>query len=245
MLKELQANTLYTNQEIAEWFGLKGKRFSSADQKERKLEQLKLFADYQLRGNKIKKIFIKEVYQPRYNKKGSASYQIIQNNFIDYWSDHGNGLDTVKRVGQAMYTDGLVENITCGTVVEYAGRVKREGWGKNYVSSGSKGYSVYAWGKYVQDENGSLRLVPLTKEEEEIKNKLIKKYFGNTTEKQIFVQGMVRNGEITKEQAWEVLEQLTGMEGKFQAFRAEFSVAINSAVGQGTYLITDRRESAF
>lgn len=234
---QLKENTLYTNQDICKWFGLKGGRFCSADQKEKKLEQLKLFAEYELRGNKIKKIFIKKVYQPIYDKKGSQSYQILQNNFQNYWSNSGTGLDTIKRVGEAMYSDGIVDNISCGTAVEYTGRIKRAGWGKNYVTEGKKGYSIYAWGKYIQ-EGDTVRLVPLTKEEEEIKDKLIKKYFGNTTEKQVFVQGMVDNGEITKEQAWGVLQELTNMEGKFQAFKAEFAVAINSAVGQGTYLIT-------
>lgn len=38
MLKELQANTLYTNNQIAEWFGLKAKKFSNKEQKEKKLK---------------------------------------------------------------------------------------------------------------------------------------------------------------------------------------------------------------
>ena len=56
---------------------------------------------------------------------------------------------------------------------------------------------------------------------------------------------MVENGEITKEQAWEVLEELTNMKEKFRAFKADFEVAINSAIGRGTYLIEEKRESAF
>ncbi|MDV3427435.1 MAG: hypothetical protein LIR50_10275 [Bacillota bacterium] len=45
----------------------------------------------------------------------------------------------------------------------------------------------YLWCK--ETEDGDLR--QLTFEEEEIKQKLIKKYFGDATEKQILVQGMV------------------------------------------------------
>jgi len=63
-----------------------------------------------------------------------------------------------------MYSDGIVD-VTCGTAVEYSRRIKRDGWGKNYVSEGKKGYSIYAWGKYVQDGD-QIKLVPLTKEEE-------------------------------------------------------------------------------
>jgi len=58
---------------------------------------------------------------------------------------------------------------------------------------------------------------------------------------------MVDEGEITKEEAWEVLEELTNMKDKFRVFKAEFEVAINSAVGRGTYLIAtnEEKESAF
>ena len=143
-----------------------------------------------------------------------------------------------------MYRDNLVTSITIGTTENYTNKSKREKYGINYVSEGTVGRSIYSWGKYIQDGD-EVRLVPLTPEEEEIKNKLIKKYFGNTTDKQLFVQGMVENGEITKEQAWEVLEELTNMKEKFRAFKADFEVAINSAIGRGTYLIEEKRESAF
>lgn len=240
---QLKENTLYTNKELAEWFGMKANSF--ANQKEKKLEQLKAFADYELQGNKQKKVFIKKVYEPTYNKKGSESYQIIKANLEKYWSQNGKGLDTCKRVAGEMYRDNLVNSITIGTTENYANRSKREKYGINYVSEGTIGRSIYSWGKYIQDGD-DVRLVPLTQEEIEIKNKLVKKYFGNTTDKHVFVQGMVENGQITKEQAWEVLEELTNMKEKFKAFKADFEVAINSPVGRGTYLIeTKKEESAF
>ena len=164
-----------------------------------------------------------------------------------YWNDHGKGLDTCKRVGEAMYKDKIT-TLSEKSTINYTNKSKREKYGKNFLTVGDKGYSIYAWGKYVQNEQtGELSLVPLTKEEEEVKNKLIKKYFGNTTDKQIFVQAMVDEGEITKEEAWEVLEELTNMKDKFRVFKAEFEVAINSVVGRGTYLIAtnEEKDSAF
>lgn len=244
---ELQANKIYTNKQIAEWFGLKG-RFCDKKQKDKKLEQLKLFADYQLIGEKTKKIYVTNVYESVYSKKGSEGFQIISKSWESYWQDGGKGIDTSKRVGEAMYRDGLTD-LAESTTISYVGKDKRNKYGLNYMTCGSKGYSVYAWGKYVQDQDGGqLRLVPLTPEEENIKDKLIKKYFGNTTEKQIFVQAMVDEGQITKEQAWEVLEELTNMKDKFNAFKAEFAVAIDNPVGKGTRLITvneDPGPSAF
>lgn len=245
---QLEANKIYTNSQIAEWFGLKSKKFSNKAHRENKLEQLKLFADYELVGDKIKKIFIKKVLESVYNKKGSQNFQIISDNLENYWQDGGKGIDTSKRVGEAMYRDGLTD-LSYSTTITYVGQDKRNKYGITYLTAGTKGYSVYAWGKYVQDQkDGELHLVPLTPEEESIKDKLIKKYFGNTTEKQIFVQAMVDEGQITKEQAWEVLEELTNMKDKFNAFRAEFAMAIDNPVGKGTRLITvneDPGPSAF
>lgn len=232
---QLKNNTLYTNGEIATWFGLKSGKFSNAKQREKKLQQLKYFANFEQVGNKNKKIFIKEVFQSVYDKKVRNTYQIIKDNYQKYWQDNGKGLDTIERVGEEIYRDGLVP-VAKNTTIAYVGRSKREEYGKNYSVGGVKGYSIYSWGKKVQQGN-QIILVPLNKEEEEIKNKLIKKYFGNTTEKQIFVQGMVDNGQITKEQAWSLLEELTDMKNSFGAFKAEFEMLINNPIGRGTYLI--------
>lgn len=243
---KLEKNTLYSNSQIAEWFGLKSRKFTNKGQKEKKLEQLKLFADYELVGDKTKKIFIKEVYEPVYSKKGSQNFQIINNNLEKYWKDNGRGLDICKRVGEAMFKDGIT-TLSCSSAVNYAGISKREKYGVNYMSEGKIGYSIYAWGKWVQGEGQEEpHLEPLTAQEQAIKNQLIKKYFGNTTEKQIFIQNMIDNGEIRKQDAWGLLEELTNMKGKMAAFKADFAIAIDSAIGRGTYLIPRiDEESAF
>lgn len=138
-----------------------------------------------------------------------------------------------------MYRDKIT-GLSEGTTISYAGVSKRNKYGRNYVSVGTKGRSIYAWGKY--DENGEL--VPLNAEEVKIKNELVKKYFGNTTEKQIFVQGMIDAGEITEAEAWEVLDKITNMTDRYGAFKMEFEEKINCKLGRGTYLIADK-ESAF
>ena len=235
-IKKLESNTLYTNKEILEWFGLKGRGFRNDKQKQQKLKQLSLFADYELVGEKTKKILIKKVYEPYYTKKGSQNFQIIDSKLENYWRDNGKGLDTCVRVGKAMFRDKLTP-LSESSTVNYAGVSKRNKYGKNYVTVGTKGRSIYAWGKY--NENGEI--IPLTEEENIIKDKLIKKYFGNTTEKQIFVQGMIDAGEITEAQAWQVLDRITNMTDKYDAFKAEFEEKINYKLGRGTYLIEDKK----
>lgn len=237
---------IMTNQELADWFGVSLSTFNHT--KKKKLEELTAFADYELVGEKVKKVKIINIYNPVYSKQGSSSFQIIKTNFQTYWKDNGKGLDTCKRVGEEMYSDGIT-SLSYKTTLSYVGRSKREMFGKNFISRGTEGYSIYGWGKWIQNSNHELELVPLTQEEEKIKDVLVKKYYGNVTEKAVFVQGMIDAGEITEEEAWGVLDQLVNIKDKYGAFKAEFQIAINAPLGKGTYLISDtssvEQQSAF
>ena len=234
-MQKLQQNKCYTNKQIADWMGITLKTFSN--QREKKLKELQAFADYELQGNKIKKIYIKKVYEPYYQKKGSQARQEVRKNYEKYWHDE---LDTAKRVGEEMYKDGIGNGVKCKTVIAYTGIQKRNDYGVAYGRDGKKGYCVMEWGKYVE-ENGERYLVPLTEEQVKIKNKLVKKWFGNTTDQHIFVAEMVAEGEITREQAWDMLEELTNVENKLAGFRADFMEAIDADIDKGTRLV----QSAF
>ena len=230
-MKYLEQDKLYTGKEIAEWMGISAGAF--ANDREKKLKELESFADYELRGKKIKKIYIKKVYEPVYYKKGSKARQQVKQNYEKYWH---SDLDTAKRVGEEMYKNGIGAGVKCSTIVAYTGREKRDGYGVAYGREGKKGYCVMQWGKYIE-ENGNRYLVPLTEEQEQIKNKLVKKWFGNTTDKHIFVAEMVEEGQISREQAWDMLEELTNVENKLAGFRYDFTMAINADVDKGTRLI--------
>lgn len=52
---------------------------------------------------------------------------------------------------------------------------------------------------------------------------------------------MVAEGEISREEAWDMLEELTNVENKLAGFKYDFMEAINADVDKGTRLI----ESAF
>ena len=83
----------------------------------------------------------------------------------------------------------------------------------------------------------------LTPEEEKIKKDLQMKYFGDTTEKQILVKGMVETGEITKEEAWSVLEELTNMKANgFAGFLSELQDKIGAPIVRGT--LVERKQPA-
>ena len=234
-MKELEQDKLYTGKEIAEWMGISAGAF--ANNKQKKLKQLQSFADYELKGEKIKKIYIKKVYEPVYYKKGSKARQEVRQNYEKYWH---SDLDTAKRVGEEMYRNGIGSGVKCSTVIAYTGREKRDDYEVAYGRDGRRGYCVMEWGKYVE-KDGDRYLVPLTEEQKQIKDKLVKKWFGNTTDKHIFVAQMVAEGEISREEAWDMLEELTNVENKLAGFKYDFMEAINADVDKGTRLV----ESAF
>lgn len=237
MAKQLELK-VYTNNQLAEWFGITPSSLSKY--KKKKLEELKAFADFEEVGKKQKKIKITYIYQPVYYKQGSQNFKKIQSQVDEVWDE--SGLDTCKRVSQKIIqNNNYALAIAEGTVYNYTLKSRNVLYGKPFDQKGGKlGRCRYLWCK--ETENGDLR--ELTLEEEEIKQKLIKKYFGDATEKQILVQGMVQAGEISKEEAWDVLTEMTNMKGVgFYTFLRELQEKIGCKVIKGTQV--DRIEGAF
>ena len=86
--------------ELSQWFGVKPNTYDHS--KKKKLEELKIFADFEetYGGVNITKIKI-----PIYAKKGSRAYNIIKNAFSDAW--HKSGYDTAARVGSQIWKESL------------------------------------------------------------------------------------------------------------------------------------------
>lgn len=231
---------MMTNKELANWFGISASSFSH--DKKRKLKELQSYADYELVGDKTQKIKIKKVYEPKYIKKGSQSFEFIKSKLNEVWSD--DGLDSCKRVCyEILETSELM--IADSTAYHYTLKSRDDLFGKPFQEAGVLGSCKYVWCK--QNEMGKLCF--LTEEEERQKEFLIKKYFGDATEKQIIVQGMVEAGEITKEQAWDVLTRMTNMKGNnFLAFLRELQETIGCKIIRGTLverMLLEDKESAF
>lgn len=220
-----------TGKELAEWFGIGEGSFKN--NKEKKLEELKYFADYHLEGNKTKKVIIDKIYEPVYSKKeGGDTYQEVINKIDEIWSE--NGLDSCSRVGyeicELLDKEGVSK--TPGTIIEYTRKGRNELYGKPFQEGGKLGNCIYIWCKR-DAETGRYNF--LTEEEQKIKSQLQTKYFGDVTEKQILVKGMVEVGEISKEEAWDVLEELTNMRtGNFMMFLKELQQKVGCQVVRGT-----------
>lgn len=217
-----------TNKELAKWFGISESSFRGL--KKKKLEELKLFADfYEEKG----KVNIVNIYEPVYSKKKSGTLQKVVERIDDVWSE--DGLDSCSRVGSKIYE--ILSNEESldrkeSTIIEYTRKGRNELYGKPFGEEGKLGKCIYIWCKR-DKETGEYSL--LNEEEQKIKKDLQTKYFGDATEKQILVKGMVESGEIRKEEAWSILEEMTNMNNSnFLSFLKEIQEKIGCQVIRGT-----------
>ena len=88
------------------------------------------------------------------------------------------------------------------------------------VSRGSRGTSTKIWCK--KDESG--KPIFLSPEEEEIKNKLLKKWFATADEKTVLVSEMVRSGEITSAEAWQYYSDIMHLPNSYAGFVKDFKM---------------------
>ena len=129
-----------------------------------------------------------------------------------------------------MEKEGIVRKPN--TVIAYTRQGRNELYGIPFMNEGKIGKCIYIWCKR-DPKTGEYSL--LTEKEQIIKQNLQTKYFGDATEKQILVKGMVEAGEIRKEDAWDVLEEMTNMRtGNFMMFLKEIQEALHCQVIRGT-----------
>ena len=230
-----------TGKELAEWFGIEYNSFKN--QKAKKLEELKLFADfYEEKG----KVIIIKVIEPIYQKGMANVKRKVIEKIDEVWS--ADGLDSCQRVGEkilvALQEENKDFNRAVGTIVKYTREGRNELYGLPFQSRGKIGSCTYLWCKR-DPKTGDYSL--LTAEEQEIKQKIQTKYFGDATEKQILVKAMVEAGEISKEEAWGVLEEMTNMNRKenFIGFLKEIQAALHCQVIRGTLVERDSDKIQF
>ena len=216
--------------ELAEWFGIKITSFNAA--KEKKLEELKEFADYELVSTH--QIQITKVKYPFYVKKNSKNYEIIKKQITKTWNP--DGIDTCKRVSLEIANELKEIALKESTIYNYTCHGKNELYGHSWMNDGQIGSCYYLWCK-TSGEGVNQKFERFTEEEEAIKKDLLRKYYGDTTEKQLLVLEMIENGEINKEDAWDVLSALTNMTGSsFTVFLHELEEKIGSKVTKVTYV---------
>lgn len=223
-----------TNAEMAKWFGIAASSYSC--QKAKKLEELKNFAEFKIEKGKV---VITKVLNPIYTKQSSKAYQLIRSKIDECWNE--DGLDSCKRVGKQIQKELKNElSVVESTVYTYTRRGRNELYGVPFQNNGTIGSCTYLWCKK-EGDGIDTKYSKFTKEEEEIKDNLLKKYFGNTTEKQIIVQEMIDANEIKEEDAWSVLKELTNLtKANFKEFLDELQEKLQCQVVRGTLVVRDR-----
>ena len=134
---------IVTFKELAEWFGVT--RIVSS-QKEKKLEELKNFCDYEV--TESGKVNIIKIIEPKYIKRKDR----IENAATEYLQ-YFNQVDTAKYLGTAKQVAlQLMKKYQLDVSVDYVSRAVLKvlhleyGYAKD-KSRGTKGYSSYTWCK--------------------------------------------------------------------------------------------------
>ena len=213
--------------DLAKWFGKS--RAAVAHNKIAYLNRLKNYCEFEeLPSGKINITAIKD---STFKKEGNK--QIIKDNFVKEWND--NGLDTARNVSEKIFDNNEDDlTITRSTAYTYTLQARNELYNKPFCGKGEKGCCEYVW--CVDLGGGQYR--ELDEDEQRVKNDLLKKYFGNTTEKQLMVEAMVKAGEITEAEAFGVLKEMTGMnQAGFFGFLKELSATLHCRVIKATKLI--------
>lgn len=241
MSKELTSGKK-TYKQIAEWMGITPVTFSKYKQKY--LEELNNFAKYHLEG---KRVIIQEVIDPIYSKQKGKQYEKIKAKINETWDT--SGLDTCVRVGKEIYNSLSYTDkdfhLKDTTVVKYTRKGRTELWGIPFSEKGGTlGKCIYVWCKKDPDTG---RCLPLTKEEKAIKTKLQTLYFGDATEKAVFVKAMIETGEVTEEEGWNTFAEMIHMDNNdhFLSFLKDLQSTLGCQIVRGTQVFPKIAEKNF
>lgn len=214
-----------TNNELAEWFNISAASFRN--KKKEKLEELKEYADFREDKGKI---IITEVWNAGpYIKKKSKAYQIVKESFDEEWNE--NGLDTCSNVSNKIYEKHQDElAITPTTTYTYTLATRAELYGKPFI-----GNCYYVWCKKFETKDGTIVLEEFNEEEQEIKKKLLQKYFATDVERDLMIHEMVMAKEITKAEAYDLSCELRNLKDEgFIGFKKELEAVLGCSIVKGT-----------
>lgn len=135
--------------------------------------------------------------------------------------------------------------ITVGenTAYRYTLDARKMLFGVAFKEMGTLGYCKYLWCKVHDQNDGISVLEPFSEEEQEIKKQVMKKYFGTDEERDILIREMVENGELTKEEAYDLSCELRNLnKDGFMAFKAELEERFNCRITKGTLVVRKGQE---
>lgn len=217
-----------TTKELAEWFGVSYGRFRNI--KKQKLEELKEFCFFEEVYGGIE---ITAIINPIYVKELNSIREVYQQGFEELKQP----IDTVSHINSQIYEkyyDKLPTLSSAASGYRYAIEVRNANYGVPFKSNGSKGCCYYLWCK-MEEKDGKQFYIQFTEEEDKIKQDLLKKHFGTNEEKDLLIAEMVSNGEISKEDAYDIMMEYRNLNGKgFMSFLKELEKQIGAKVVKAT-----------
>lgn len=217
-----------TNKDLAEWFGIKATTFSQ--HKKKKLEELKNFCFFEeIYGG----VNITAIINPIYTKNSQKIREIYQQGFEELKQP----IDTVSHINDQIYDKYFAQLPTLSSAASgyhYAIEVRNANYGVPFKGNGSKGCCYYLWCK-MEEKNGEQYYIQFNEEEEKIKQRLLKQHFGTNEEKDLLIAEMVSQGEITKEEAYDIMVEYRNLNGQgFMGFLRALEKEIGAKVVKAT-----------
>lgn len=216
-----------TTEELASWFNTSKNNLSK-----HKKEYLKKLESYCLFESIYGGINIKEIYKSIYVK--NPNYQIVLENIDKVWDK--SGLDTCSHVGEQIYKEHRAElTVQESTTITHTAQARNQKWGKpNSEEGGPEGRCDYVLCR----KNESGKPIWLNSDQERIKEKLLKKWFGDADEKTVIVQMMIDRGEIKEEEAWNMYSRIMKLPRNYYGFMKEFKDITGIQLIRGTQVET-------
>lgn len=220
------------NKDLADWFGISASRLSRIEIKRKYLFILDQYAKFRLiESGRGTTIYIDEIYEDTYQgEKGSPAKQRVKELVQQNWSK--SGLDSCARVAKTNYpilqSEGYA--ITETTNYNYTCKGRTELWGSPMKrTTGELGSCHYEYGRVMP--NGEI--IALTEEQQKIKNRLVKKYFGDLQEWTLGVIDDLKHSRITEEEAGQALRNLNSR-GEYLAWKTELETTLGFPIAKGT-----------
>ena len=225
---------IMTNAELAEWFGIKEKSFTT--NRSKKLEELSQFAEFENLKGKVK---ITKIIRPVFIKKRSRNYQIVQEGFKKHLAP--NGLDTMKRISKVIYAENKAElTITEETLYRYLADYCVVAFGKHGKEAGEQGCRYYMLAKRNPDGGDNLYL-PFTAEEQEIKQEILKRLFAEDKaeklEQLMVFEDLLKTGEMNDEEAFKYFKDIIHLNTIYERFVVELEEALHCSIARVTLFV--------
>ena len=232
-MKQLKLGKIKTK-ELADWFGISYGSFRVV--KQQKLEELKLYCDFEEIYGGVNILKIYDNSNLEYIKESKKNYELVKTSFSEEWNE--DGIDTCSNVAVKIYDKHKNElTVLDNTTYNYVRKARNELFGIPFLDAGELGSCVYLWCKKEQLADGTIIYTQFTDEEDKIRKDLMKKHFSTDVEKEVFIAEMVEAGEITKEQAYDALCEMKNLnKAGYTGFLKALKAAIGCDVSKATLL---------